>query len=91
MEGEDLILRKAEQFTDTEVVCLEAWLRAAEDGNAEKARAVLRTGLLAEHYKSLLSEDPAQITEAQAGRLQHLLEEFDRALRIVGAPGQPYP
>lgn len=91
MNGEDLILRKAEDFTKTEVVTLEAWLSAALAGDFEKAHVILRTGLLAEHYRSLLSEDPGQITEAQAAKLDELLREFDRALQLVGGPVHPYP
>ncbi len=76
----DLILDKAEEFTRTEVVCLTAWLVAAEGGDLESARLILRTGLLAEHYRSLLSEDPAQITVGQSITLKGLLDEFNRAL-----------
>lgn len=87
----DLILLKAEDFTRTEVVCLEAWLSAAQAGEAEKAHQILRTGLLAEHYRSLLSEDPGQITVAQSAQLKELLDEFNRALRLIGGLVHPYP
>ena len=89
--AEDLLLLKAEEFTRTEVVCLEQWLRAAEAGQGGNARAILRTGLLAEHYRSLLHEDPGQITEAQSSKLKELLDEFNRALQLIGTPPAPYP
>lgn len=88
---EDLLLIKAEAFTQTEVVCLEAWLRAAQEGSADKARAILRTGLLAEHYLSLLKEVPGERTAEQSERLDHLQREFGRALELIGGAPAPYP
>ena len=89
--AEDLILRKAEEFNRTEVIALEGWLVAAQAGEPAKARAILRTGLLAEHYRSLLSEDPAEIPVEQSDQLIELLREFDRALQQIGGPPAPYP
>lgn len=88
---EDLILTKATEFTNTEVVTLGAWLAAAEAGEFGLARDLLFAGLLAEHYRSLLSEDPAQITEAQSTQLRELLAELDRLLHKLGSLGKgPY-
>ena len=87
----DQILEKAEEFTTTEVLCLERWLTDALRGDSDVARKILRTGLLAEHYRSLLSEDPTQITEAQSQTLRELQLEFERALQLIGAPPAPYP
>jgi len=81
---DDLLLKKAEAFTDIETVCLEAWLTADQSGQPKKAHEILRTGLLAEHYKSLLDADPAKVTSDQSAQLTTLLDEFTRALRTIG-------
>lgn len=88
---EDLLLIKAEAMTAAEVVCMEAWLRAAQEGAADKARAVLRTGLLVEHYLSNLPAVPGERTVEQSERLDHLQREFGRALELIGGPVVPYP
>lgn len=87
----DLVLGKAEEFTRIEVVCLEAWLAAAQRGELQKAHNVLRTGLLAEHYRSLLHEDPQQWTSGQGTTYLDLLEQFDRALREIGDDRGTHP
>lgn len=89
--AEDLLLLKAEEFTRTEVIAMEQWLAAALAGQPDKARAILRTGSLAEHYRSVLHEDPGQITEAQSAKLRELLDEFNRALLLIDQPPAPYP
>ncbi len=90
MDEPDLVLVKAEAFTDIEVVCLESWEAAVNAGHPDKAHEILRTGLLAEHYRSLLSEEPELITDAQSAQLRFLLEQFNRALREVD-PSHGYP
>lgn len=69
----DLLYEKAVTFTETEVVVLEAWEDAISANQPELAHKVLRAGLLAEHYRSLLSEDPGQITDHQSAVLTGLL------------------
>lgn len=69
----DLLYEKALGFTNTENTILTVWLGLAIKGDVALAGDVLRAGLLAEHYASLLHEDPAQVSPAQSDRLTALL------------------
>lgn len=91
MDPRDHLLVKAEAINALEVTWWGAALRAIQDGLGDKAHAIVQTGGMAEHYRALLHEDPSQITPEQSAQMLHLLEEFDRALRLVGTPGAPYP
>ena len=88
---EDLLLLKAEAMNRIEVTAWGASLTAWLAGDIDKARTIFRTGGLAEHYRAQLHEDPGQITEAQSAKLTELLDEFNRALELVGEPPAPYP
>ncbi len=88
---DDLLLHKANEFTATEVVTIEAWEDAANAGNYGLAHDILHAGLLAEHYRSLLSEDPAQITDAQSAQQADLLAKLDELLhQLAAATGKTY-
>ncbi len=80
----DYRFEKAVAFTETEVVVLEAWKDAADGGEYELAHKVLRAGLLAEHYKSLLAENPGQITDHESAVLAELLNQLRELLDRVG-------
>lgn len=79
----DLLYEKAVAFTEVEVVTLEAWDDAI-GFDTHLAHRILQAGLLAEHYKSLLSEDPALVTPEQSGRLSALLNALRDLLRELG-------
>ena len=89
--AEDLLDTKSREVTRIENLWVEGWERAKNEGNAVKARAILRTGGNAEHYKALLHEDPGQVTEAQSEHLRELLLELEKALQMIGEPGGVYP
>ncbi len=72
----DYRFEKAVAFTETEVLVLEVWLDAEKAGEDELAHKVLRAGLLAEHYKSLLAENPGQITDHESAVLTGLFERL---------------
>ncbi|SRR5713101_1442159 len=86
-----LLYEKAVAFTQTEVVTFEAWEDAFANNQPELAHRILVAGLLAEHYKSLLSEDPAQVTNAQSERLTFLLDSLrDELAKLSGITRRNY-
>jgi hypothetical protein len=78
----DPLLVKARGFTEVEIPCLAEWLREVLAGNLAKADAILRTGLLLEHYESLLSENASQITPEQRAVRALLQSQFNDALKM---------
>ncbi len=76
----DLLLKKAAEFTTIEDAALNAWLNAELAGFDDLAREILHAGLLAEHYRSLLSEDDGKITSEQSAVLRRLQAEFAATL-----------
>jgi hypothetical protein len=60
---------KALDFTRTESLCMQVWLEAVQVGELAHAQKILNTGLLAEHYRSLL---PDLLSDAGRGELATL-------------------
>lgn len=89
------LLEKAVDFTNIEDVCLAVWLEAVLRNQFVVARAILRSGLLAEHYRSLLPNDLADATEDQRETLERLHARFRADLADFQgprpAPGEPEP
>jgi hypothetical protein len=74
------LFAKAREFTDTEDQTLNAWLVAENAGLEENAEAVLDSGLMVEHFRSLLDADPAKITNEQNTQLRELQRQFEKDL-----------
>lgn len=69
------------EFTDVENVCLKKWLELALGiFHPHLAVQVLATGLMLEHYTSLLPSDPTKRTPAQSEQQQKLLADFNHFL-----------
>ena len=72
---DDPLLQKAREFTNDEVPTLEAWLEARLAGDKVSANRILQTGILSEHYRSLLTmmgEESVPITVQQLSTLDAL-------------------
>lgn len=72
-------LSKAIDFTILEDDCLAEWLEAVLRGRLEIARRLLREGLMAEHYRSLLPDvldENDEATVAQRAVLSALRARF---------------
>lgn len=85
----DPLLEKAREFTNDEVTCLTAWIKAYTAGDPVQAEKILQTGLLPEHYRSLLTEFGEQavpVTDAQIGTLT-VLRDAAKAARDAGGYG----
>jgi len=76
----DQLLDKVKIFTDTEDVCLAVWLEAVLRGRFAVAREILRTGLLLEHWQSLIPEDRENADEDYFVAERKFEELFKRAL-----------
>lgn len=77
---------KERQFTQRESVTMKDWLLAAVTAINARDRAlgkiaeeILDTGLAAEHWLSILHEDPAQRTQEQVDRLAFLDLQLEQA------------
>ena len=81
----DHIFDKAREFTDTENLALEAWLIADGVGRYALAFQLLDTGLMFEHYRSLLAADPAEFTEKERAQLDTLRTAFQASLDVFNA------
>ncbi len=79
----DLLLDKGDEFTRTEVATMDPWLKAKHARLDDIADRILRTGLRAEPYRSLLSEDPAKISTEQQETLRGLHRDFEDALAAL--------
>jgi hypothetical protein len=89
--AQDLLLSKVQEFTSIEDVTLEAWIQAAEAGDAALSHDILNGGLLAEHYRSLLDADPSAWTADQGSTYAGLLQNLDNLLhRLASAHGTNY-
>jgi len=81
---DDPILTKTDDFTTGrrgEVRTMQVWLQAVLVGELRIADNILRTGLRAEHYRSLLPNDLNDATPAQLTTLEELTVALDRAVR----------
>jgi hypothetical protein len=77
----DVVLWHALEFTDVENVCLKKWLELALGiFHPHLAVEVLASGLMLEHYTSLLPSDPIQRTPEQTAQQQKLLADFNHFL-----------
>lgn len=100
-DREGLLEEKERQFTQRESVTMKDWLLAAvtainrRDRQLGKiAEEILDTGLAAEHWLSLLHEDPEQRTQAQTSRLDLLDHKLAVARKkfsdyMRGLPNEP--
>lgn len=86
-----LKLDHADSFTAREITTLEQWLIAANAGDAVNADAILRTGLRAEHFESLLADDPAQRDPVDVEQLAELAAAADAAVATFEASRQVGP
>lgn len=80
----DPILKKTDEFTtgaQGEVRTMQVWLQAVLTGELRLADKVLRTGLRAEHYRSLLPNDLNEATLDQRATLDALTKAQDAAVR----------
>ncbi len=87
----DPILAKAIEFTVDEVLVLDPWLVALgvdRPGDDVLADEILFNGLLVEHYRSLLSEDPTKIQPFQADNLSFLRQRFTASLNKLAEQAQ---
>ena len=82
-------LTKAVDFTNIEIRDLIVWLLLVLGGDDEHAGRVLATGLLYEHYRSLLADDPADFTAEEAAILGKLAQAFEDSLNTV-SPAHVY-
>lgn len=79
----NLKLIKGLGFTITEAqdqLALDAWLEAQLAGDEEKALDILFAGIMFEHFQSLVSEVPEDVSEEERQILKRLEEFFDEAL-----------
>jgi len=95
MNGADaevkLLLDKAQSFTGREITTLQEWLIAANANLLGTASRILSTGLLAEHFESLLPEDPTARTQAMTDALAVLRTDADAAVAsLTSTPGYPF-
>lgn len=82
-------LTKAVEFTNIEIRDLIVWLLLVLGGDDEHAGRVLATGLLYEHYRSLLPNDPGEFTAEQSAILGKLAQAFEDSLNTV-SPAHVY-
>jgi len=75
-------LAKGIDFTILEDDCLAEWLEAVLMGRLRIARELLREGLMAEHYRSLLNDVLDENDEATAEQRRVLAELRARFLRV---------
>jgi len=85
----DLKLSHAREFTNHEDKTLDAWLVAENAGLDEIAAEILDTGLMLEHYTSLLDNDPDKRSNAQKEQLLRLHEAFETALDKLSEALEP--
>lgn len=77
----DVDLWHALEFTDVENVCLKKWLQLVLGLlHPTLAVQVLASGLMLEHYTSLLPSDPAKRSDAQVKQQLALLSSFNHFL-----------
>jgi hypothetical protein len=81
-----LKLDHAQSFTVREIRTLGTWFTAAQAGDIGTAGRILSTGLLAEHYESLLADDPAARTQEENTILAELSKLADEAITSGGYP-----
>jgi len=81
----DFLLEKAREFTLIEDATLDGWLRAFNAQNFRLAARIVNSGLLAEHYRSLLDADPANITPQQSSTYSDLKQTFQATLDELAA------
>ena len=79
-------LDHATSFTVREIRTLGIWFTAAQAGDIGTAGRILSTGLLAEHYESLLDDDPTKRTPDQVATLAKLSAEADASITSGGYP-----
>lgn len=80
----DPILAKTDDFTfgrRGEVRTMQVWLQAVLVGELRIADTILKTGLRAEHYRSLLPNDLRDATPEQRETLEDLTGALDRAIQ----------
>lgn len=78
----DSQLAKAIDFTVLEDDCLAEWLEAVLRGRLDIARRLLREGLMAEHYRSLLPDVLDENDQASAEQRRVLLALRERFLKV---------
>lgn len=79
--AEDLHLSHAREFTDIENVTLRIWFDLDQAGLEREAAEVLDTGLMFEHFTSLLPSDPSMRTPEQMTTQRRLQLLLDDAIR----------
>ena len=84
---QDFKLLHATDFTNEELPTLKAWLTAVTKGDLTAADRILSAGLLAEHYNSLLPDNPADQTVDEQQTLSSLKAEA--AAARAGYGGYP--
>ena len=80
----DPILKKTDEFTtgpQGEVRTMQVWLQAVLAGELRVADKILRTGLRAEHYRSLLPNNLNEATPDQLTTLDALTQAQDAAVK----------
>lgn len=83
MDDASLKLSHAREFTDLENTTLDAWLQAENANLDERARQLLDAGLMAEHFTSLLDNDPSKRTLAEVATLDQLRFKLQDQLRLL--------
>ncbi len=79
---EDMKLTHAREFTDIEDSVLDIWLELENAGLESEARAVLDTGLMWEHYTSLLDNDPDKRAMHEIVNAAALATKFNAAVAV---------
>jgi len=73
----ELKMNHAREFTDIEDSVLDVWLALENAGLDEHARRVLDSGLIWEHFSSLLDNDPNKRTQEEVVQAASLATKFN--------------
>ena len=86
----ELLKAKVKKFTDTESVAMKEWLRAVLTGRLVIAEKLYDTGVLLEHWQSVLDPDPDKHSDEEKAEEARLQRDFDAALKeFRGDAGEP--
>lgn len=77
------MLEHAKLFTATERLTLPVWNALLDNKLSGPADVLLNSGLLLEHFQSLLDNDPTQRTPDQLAILDSLQQDFNTQVEIA--------
>lgn len=88
-DSEQDLFTRAKEITNQELLTTLAYHNAIAAGDPGRARDLLFTGYLAEHYRALVGNRAP--TDEELLRYRRLLDDFERLLQQDLNPPSPYP